>query len=86
MRGSPITSEQIAASRSAIDWAVNELSLKSGVGTATIKRYESVAGLPNSRRDILGIPKRRFASAGMELIGIPEGAPGICIHGGGPST
>lgn len=80
MQDSSITSEQIRAARSALGWTVNELSLKSGVGTATIKRYEAVKGLPKSRKDNLGLLKRCFESAGIEFLGTPDGTPGILIH------
>ena len=63
---------------------MNELSLKSGVGTATIKRYEAVNGVPKSRKDNLGLLKRCFESAGIEFIGTPDGTPGILIHRASP--
>jgi len=79
-----ITAEQLRAARSTLGWSVAELSSRSGVGTATIKRYEAVKGLPKSRKDNLGLLKHTFEAAGIEFIGTPDDAPGIRIHSARP--
>jgi transcriptional regulator with XRE-family HTH domain len=86
MQAIMITAEQLRAARSALGWSVVELSARSGVGTATIKRYEAVQGLPKSRKDNLGHLKLAFESAGIEFIGTPDDAPGIRIHPRSPET
>lgn len=86
MQGIMITAEQLRAARSALGWSVVELSARSGVGTATIKRYEAVQGLPKSRKDNLGLLKLALEAAGIEFVGTPDDAPGIRIHGGGSNA
>lgn len=80
MQGPLITSEQIRAARSALGWSALVLSRESGVGTATIKRYEAVSGIPKSRKDNLGRLKLALESAGIEFIGTPDDGPGIRIR------
>ena len=75
-----ITAEQIRAARSVLGWTNVELALKSGVGSATLKRYEAVSGVPLSRKDNLARIKAAFEAAGIEFIGTPDDAPGIRIH------
>ncbi len=86
MQGVMITAEQIKAARAALGWSVTELSLRSGVGTATIKRYEAVTGLPKSRKDNLGLLRQAFEAAGIEFTGTPDDAPGIRIHRDGSGS
>lgn len=75
-----ITSEQIRAARSVLCWSTSELAERTGVGIATLKRYEAVSGVPKSRKGILDIIRKTFESAGIEFIGTPDDAPGIRIH------
>ena len=75
-----ITSEQIRAARSVLCWSTSELAERTGVGIATLKRYEAVTGVPKSRKGILDIIRKTFESAGIEFIGTPDDAPGIRIH------
>lgn len=74
------TSAQLRAARSAIGWSVVDLSLESGVSTATIKRYEAAEGVPKTRKGNLRALLKAFQTAGIEFIGTPESAPGIRIH------
>jgi hypothetical protein len=48
-----------------------------GVGTQTIKRFEVVEGIPQSRTQTLLEVKAAFEAAGIEFIGTPEDSPGI---------
>ena len=75
-----ITAEQIRAARSVLGWTNAQLSEKSGVGTATLKRYEATTGVPKSRKDSLQRIQSVFEAAGIEFIGSPDDAPGIRIH------
>ena len=80
MQDIKITSEQIRAARSVLCWSTQELAEQSGVGIATLKRYESTSGIPKSRKDNLLKIKQVFEAAGIEFIGSPDDAPGIRIH------
>ena len=75
-----LTGDQIRAARGVLGWSVKKLSDTTGVGTATIVRYEELNGIPPSRKDNLLRIKQAFESAGIEFIGTPDDAPGIRIH------
>ena len=72
-----ITSEQIRAARALLKWSADELAEKSGVGIATIRRFESVNGIPSGQLRILNSLKITFEIAGIEFIGTPEDRPGV---------
>jgi hypothetical protein len=81
-----LTGTQIRAARGALFWTLNGLSERSGVATATLKRYEAVDGVPKSRKGNLAALRSVFESVGIEFIGAPDDAPGIRIHGGSSKT
>jgi hypothetical protein len=72
-----ITSGQIRAARALLRWSAKELSLNSGVGTATLKRYEVVEGVPNAHVKTLTAIKAALEAAGIEFIGSPDKNPGV---------
>lgn len=74
-----ITAAQIKAARAALGWTIKEVAENTGIGTATLKRYEGHPGVPNSRKGHLGLLKGYFESAGIEFIGTPNDRPGIRI-------
>ena len=74
------TSAQLRAARSAVGWTVRDLAKRSGVGEATIKRYEVALSVPKSRKGNLQAIMLAYESAGFEFIGAPDDAPGIRIH------
>lgn len=80
MQEQQITGLQIRAARGALNWSVQNLSDSSGVGTATIVRYEIALGIPNSRKNNLERIRKTLESAGIEFIGTPDNGPGIRIH------
>jgi len=80
-----LTGQQIRAARGALNWSVQRLSEQTGVGSATIVRYEQVPGVPKSRKDSLMRIRQELEAAGIEFIGTPDDAPGIRIHGGSPN-
>ena len=80
MQANEATSAQLRAARSALGWPVRELAQRSGVGEATIKRYEAASGIPKSRKGNLRAIMSAYESAGIEFIGKPDDAPGIRIH------
>ena len=75
-----LTGDQIRAARGALGWSVKRLAAESGVGSATIVRYEEQTATPQSRKDNLLKIKHVLESAGIEFIGTPDDAPGIRIH------
>jgi len=77
-----ITGLQIRAARGALNWSVQRLSDETGVGTATIVRYEQSEGIPKSRKDSVELIKHSLEAAGIEFIGTPDDGPGIRIHKG----
>ena len=74
-----ITAEQIRAARSVLGFSIKEIAEATGIGTATLKRYEAVAGVPESRKGNLETLKIFFESQGIEFIGTPDDRPGIRI-------
>ncbi len=81
MQVEELTGQQIRAARGALNWSVKRLANVTGVGTATIVRYEQVSGVPKARKDNLDRIRRALETAGIEFIGSPEDGPGIRIYG-----
>ena len=76
-----ITGQQIRTARAALNWSVKDLADATGVGTATIVRYElAEAAVPKSRKSNLEILRTCFEAAGIEFIGAPDDAPGLRLH------
>lgn len=80
MQVKAIAGVQICAARGALNWSVQDLADRTGVGSATIVRYEAAGGVPRSRKGNLNVIRAVFEAAGIEFIGTPEDAPGIRIH------
>jgi transcriptional regulator with XRE-family HTH domain len=72
-----ITGGQIRSARAALRWSVQQLADKSGVSIQTIKRFEAVEGVPQSRTHTLLEIRAALETAGIEFIGSPEDGPGI---------
>ena len=75
-----ITGSQIRAARAALRISAVELAAKAGVGEQTIKRFESVEGIPPSRSSTLIEVQKTLEAAGIEFIGTPDDRPGIRIR------
>ena len=75
-----ICSEQIKAARALLGWSAIQLSKESGVGSATIKRYESQEGLPQGNFQKVMKIKETLEAAGIEFIGDPLKSPGVILH------
>ena len=80
MQDQVLTAQQIRAARGALGWSVRELADLTGVGTATISRYEIADAVPRSRKDNLEKIQAALEAAGIEFIGTPDDGPGIRIH------
>lgn len=72
-----ITSEQIRAGRALIKWSADDLATAAGVGVATIRRFESVAGVPSGQTRVIELIKSCLQAAGVEFIGTPDDRPGV---------
>lgn len=72
-----ITSEQIRAARQLIRITADDLALKSGVGVATIRRYELMSGVPSGNARSLDAIQKALEEGGVEFIGTPDDAPGV---------
>jgi predicted transcriptional regulator len=76
-----ITSDQIRAGRALLRWSAADLSKSSGVGTATIKRIEVMAGIPSGQVRTLKAIKEALEGAGVEFLGTPTDGPGVRLVG-----
>lgn len=76
-----ITSDQIRAARALLRWSSSDLAEKSGVGSATIKRMESMSGVPSGHVKTLLALKAALEAAGVEFVGTPDKSPGVCLVG-----
>lgn len=74
-----ITSDQIRAARAFLRWSSADLAERAGVGSATIKRMESMNGVPSGHVRTLLALKSTLEAAGVEFLGSPESAPGVCL-------
>jgi len=72
-----ITTEQIRAARAILRITVLELSEKSGVGVATIKRLEAGRGVPSVHTRTLEEIQKALNVMGVEFVGSPEDRPGV---------
>lgn len=75
-----ITTEQIRAARAILRITVAELSEKSGIGVATIKRLEAGRGVPAVHTRTLEEIQKALNLMGVEFIGTPEDQPGIRLN------
>ena len=82
MQNGYITSDQIRAARALLRWSSTELSKRSGVGSATIKRMEVMQGVPSGQVRTLAAIQQSFENAGIEFIGSPSDAPGVRLRAG----
>ena len=72
-----ITSEQIRAGRALIKWSADDLADAAGVGVATIRRFESIAGVPSGQMRVIELIKNSLQEAGVEFVGTPDERPGV---------
>ena len=71
---------QIRAARSLLGWSANTLSKESGVGVATIRRYEIQEGLPQGNFQKVIKLKNALELQGIEFTGDPLKNPGVILH------
>lgn len=74
-----ITAAQLRAARGALAISIRQISEHTGIGTATLVRYEAADKIPLSRKGHLQTLRKFFEAAGIEFIGTPDDRPGIRI-------
>ena len=72
-----IISEQIRAARQLLRITADELADLSGVGVATIRRYELMSGVPSGNARSVEAIQQALEKAGVEFIGSPDDQPGV---------
>lgn len=75
-----VSSAQIRAARGLLSISSEELATMCSVGWATIRRFESAAGIPPSRGGTLERVTRALEAAGIEFIGDPVKSPGVRLR------
>jgi len=75
-----ISGGQIRAARALLGLSATELSKISGVGWATIQRFESVDGMPANRAGTLERVKTTLEAHGIEFLGDPVASPGVQLN------
>jgi len=74
-----ISSRQIKAARALLGWKGQDLADKSGVGVATLRRYEAQNGIPNANTFVLKAIKDCLEGAGIVFSGDPVKSPGVSL-------
>ena len=75
-----VSSSQIKAARAMLGWSAIELANRSGVGSASIKRYEVQYGVPVANtRNLMSI-RNALEEAGIEFTGDPLVNPGVTLR------
>ena len=58
-------------------WSADDLAVAAKVGVATVRRFESVDGIPSGQIRVLDAVKQALEAAGIEFIGAPDDRPGV---------
>ncbi|MDC0465041.1 hypothetical protein OAN31_05455 [Pseudomonadales bacterium] len=74
-----VSSSQIKAARAMLGWSAIELANRSGVGSASIKRYEVQDGVPVANTKNLMSIRSVLEEAGIEFTGDPLVNPGVTL-------
>ncbi len=77
-----ISSRQIKAARALLSWKGQDLADKSGVGVATLRRYEAQDGMPNANKFVIKAIKTCLEEAGIIFSGDPLTDPGVKLRKG----
>lgn len=72
-----IISEQIRAARQLLRITADDLANLSGVGVATIRRYELMTGVPSGNARSVEAIQQALEAGGVEFVGTPEDRPGV---------
>jgi len=63
-----------------LNWSAADLAKASGVGPATVRRYEMQVGIPLSNTSTLLLIQRALEDAGIQFTGDPLVNPGVVLH------
>ena len=63
-----------------LGWSAIELAKRSGIGSASIKRYEVQTGVPIANTKNLMVIRSTFENAGIEFTGDPLVNPGVTLN------
>ena len=72
-----INSEQLRAARQLVRLTAEDLAKASGVGVATIRRFELMTGVPSGNARTVEALQKALEKAGIEFIGSPDERPGV---------
>lgn len=75
-----ISGAQIRAARALVEMSASELAKRAGVGWATVQRFESTEGVPDSRSGTLQRIKETLENAGVVFLGDPMKSPGVQLQ------
>ena len=75
-----ICAGQIKAARAMLGWSAQGLADASGVGPATIRRYEMQVGIPSGNTRVLALLKATLEEAGVTFTGDPLVNPGVTLN------
>ena len=75
-----ISSRQIKAARALLGWKGQDLADRSGVGVATLRRYEAQDGIPNANTFVIKAIKDCLEEAGIVFSGDPIRSPGVSLN------
>ena len=74
-----ISSSQLKAARVMLGWSALKLAETSGVGPATIRRYELQQGIPSANTNVLQKIKSVLELSGIQFTGDPLINPGVTL-------
>ena len=77
MANCQVSSAQIRAARGLLNISSEQLSKMSGVGWATIRRFEAADGIPPTRGGTLNKVVDALEAVGIEFFGDPMNSPGV---------
>ena len=75
-----ISVRQIKAGRSMLNWSAADLAKASGVGPATIRRYEMQMGIPTGNTSTMLSIQSAMENAGIQFTGDPLVNPGVTLN------
>jgi transcriptional regulator with XRE-family HTH domain len=75
-----ISVRQIKAGRSMLNWSAADLAKASGVGPATIRRYEMQVGIPAGNTSTMLSIQSAMENAGIQFTGDPLVNPGVTLN------
>jgi transcriptional regulator with XRE-family HTH domain len=75
-----ISVRQIKAGRSMLNWSAADLAKASGVGPATIRRYEMQVGIPTGNTSTMLSIQSAMENAGIQFTGDPLVNPGVTLN------